>query len=564
MAGFARMLTSIVLVTTCLWLESSQAEEEWLAASWPAIFGRGGPGEQLVVREIDVSLSKVVTRSAGGSRRSYDGFMTGPHSGLADLPHAQLFPLNDSIFDPEGTTSKGLLAHLRRSGSNVVRIYSAYWWDPLGAAESIRVLAHFGHVPSGSLSEMIGNWSYPDARAVFDYLSGNDFDVAMVITTIYCDPETKKVYPTCDVADDVDGVLAKAAERNAGTLARWWASHGHGRRLVLEIGNEGIGYGKDEAPTEEQYARIVKAFTKAIKAVNPAVEVAMVTEPRFVKNDNPGYEYDYRVRKMLGLCKEVAADIDHVIVHLYDRHSRDWSLTYPSDARRHLDLVSADLDANGYTKTRILITEYNFDLWSGHRDTVGHAVANGSRQIVIAGHPRVSGLCIHFAPGPALFDYSDGRQWMMSPPGAIVHQGGENRHIPDSRGNDLGSRFRMLPTGYVQALLARACRGKLIDAYAMNDFGQIAYLLTTERTTVRVLVANLQPATLRINVPELTEASVSVFSAHCWDVAATDDLQQPYGITDSKKETLTHVDAPAFSVTLVEGQPSTPRKDASD
>ena len=538
----------------CLWAAGAQADQEWLSAPWPAMFRNGAPGSRMLVREIDVSLSAMATRGEPKSRRNYKGFMVGPHSGLPDLPHAQMFPLRDAIRDPEGAVSTGLLAHLRGTGSNAVRIYSAYWWDPLGAEASVRALTYFGHLPSGSIPEQIESWSYPDARAVFDYLSGNELDVAMVVTTIYCDPETKKVYPTGDVGDDVDGVLAKAAERNAGTLARWWSEHGHGRRLVLEIGNEGIGYQKDEAPTEEQYARIVNAFTEAIKAANPDVESGMVTEPRFVKNANPGYEYDYRVRKMLTLCKDVSTQIDHVIVHLYDRHSRDWSLTYPGDATRHLDLVSADLDAHGYEKTRILITEYNFDLWSTNRDTVGHAAANGSRQIAIAGHERVSGMFIHFAPGVSLFDYSDGKRWTSFPPGSVVHAGGEAGHPVDTRGEALGARFRMLPTGYGQALLSRACRGRLLDAYSMDNFGQLAYMITDEDDMVRILVTNVQPEAMRVNVPELRGGTVTVFAGATWDCTPTDEIEQPYGIRQASKGTLTRVDAPAFSMVLVEGE----------
>jgi len=258
-------------------------------------------------------------------------------------------------------------------------------------------------------------------------------------------------------------------------------------------------------------------------------------------------------RGVIESCQEVAPLIDHVITHLYDQHRRDWGLSYPRDVTTHLNALSKDLDAHGYEHTKILITEYNFDLWSRQRDTVGHAVANTARQIAIASHPRVSGMFIHNTPGTSLFSYSDGTRWSLVPPGLVTHLGEYKGHLPDTRGEQLGRRLRMLPTGYCQRLLSEACRGELVDAYAMDDFGQIAFLMTREGDHVRILLSNLQPTSLQAHIPYLREATVAVFSGESWHVRPSDELEQPYGISRRSVPKVLSVVAPPFSVLLVAG-----------
>lgn len=544
----------LILILTCL--TPNAWSGEWVDREWPAVFQHGGAGEQMTVRQIDLSLKRLATRGATGARRSFDGLLFGPHLSLTDLPFGRIGVLRDAIRQPDSDISRGLLAQLHATGCNAVRIYDAYWWDPLGAEASVRVQAHFGHVAANQIDQRIESWSYPDAGQVFSYLSGQGFDVAMVVSTIYLDPDSKKVYTTKQVCDDVDGVLDKAAQRNAAALAHWWKQHGHGRRLILEIGNEGIGYSNDKCPSIPQYAKLIAAFVPAIHRANPDVEIAIVIEPLESKNDNPGYQYGPEMRELLRLCQPVANHIDHVIVHFYDRHSRDYSLTYPNDAVRMLDLLSADMDANGMKLAKVCITEYTFDLWSRHRDTVGIAVANASRQIAIAGHPRVSGMFLHNAPGCQLFHYSDGQHWTSAPPGSMLHRKqAPNEHPADTFGEKLGPRFRMLPTGDCHALLARACGGELIDAFAMDNFGQIAYLITRDGPRYRFLVTNLQPQTLRIRLPELRDASIRIFQGQSWDAVPVDALEQPYGITVRNAQALSSIELPPFSVGLLEGMP---------
>ena len=114
----------------------------------------------------------------------------------------------------------------------------------------------------------------------------------------------------------------------------------------------------------------------------------------------------------------------------------------------------------------------------------------------------------------------------------------------------------MLPTGYCQQLLARACQGELLDAYAMADFGQLAYLMTREDDEVRVLLSNLQPQSLRVKLPRFGEVSIAVFRGEVWNSTPSDELDQPYGIAEESAESLGRIVAPPFSVVLIEGRPA--------
>ena len=540
----------ILVLSTCL----GRAAEDWLVSPWPALYRQGAPGAQVLVREIDLRLDSVPTRGEPQPRRARPGLLIGPHLSMTDMPFAQILVLSTAVNDPDGSVSRGLLDALRRTGSNAVRIYEGYWWDPLGAETSARILAHHGHVAAEKTERFAENWGYPDGREVMEYFARNGFDVVMVVSTIYLDQETKQVYTTRQVADNADGILDKAAERNGATLARWWTECGRDRRLILELGNEGIGYSRDSSPTLEQYSRIVNAFEQAIRRAGPDVEIALVMEPLETVNENPGYQYGTGMRAFLARCADTAPLIDHAVVHLYDRHSRDYSLTFPGDVSRLFELVTADLDANGFEHAKLLVTEYAFDLWSANRDTVGHAVALATRQISMAGHPRVSGLFVHNTPGTQLFSYSDGKAWTLSPPGSLLHRGTPSRHYRDSRGDELGPRFRMLPTGPIQALLATALRGQVVDAYAMDRFGQFAILISRDDTIRRFLVVNTQPVPLALQLPELRAATVRTFRGQAWDAVPVDGLTQPYGL---HRETAPHLQTwkvLAFAVALIEGE----------
>ena len=162
-------------------------------------------------------------------------------------------------------------------------------------------------------------------------------------------------------------------------------------------------------------------------------------------------------------------------------------------------------------------------------------------------------MFIHNTPGTSLFSYSDGTKWSLVAPGLVTYLGEFEGHLPDTRGQELGPRFRMLPTGHCQELLADACRGEFVDAYAMGEFGQIAFLMTREGDYVRILLSNLQPASLQARTPELCDATVAVFSGESWNAKPCDELEQLYETNRRSMPDVQSVVAPPFSVLLVEG-----------
>ena len=77
MGETGRVMGTMAVAALCLWAVGAQAEQEWLSAPWPAMFRNGAPGAQMLVREIDISLSDIATRGKLRASRNYDGFMKG-------------------------------------------------------------------------------------------------------------------------------------------------------------------------------------------------------------------------------------------------------------------------------------------------------------------------------------------------------------------------------------------------------------------------------------------------------------------------------------------------------
>jgi hypothetical protein len=274
----------------------------------------------------------------------------------------------------------------------------------------------------------------------------------------------------------------------------------------------------------------------AIKKANPKVEVAVVGSRGYAKGIDPPYTSaavgmgNRNFLKLLG--KDMADKFDHFILHIYDgEHWPDTSNAKASYVPRMIDNWGDDLNSTGFTKTKILITEYRFNLWNRYWQTAGVALAEGVRMMLQVANPRVSGIFIHNAPGNALFNYSNGITWSLTrPPGeGELPVQVKNGHIVDSH-PELGSRYRMLPTGYVQDLLARTCRGTLVDGIALGDYGNVTYLLTRDGGAIRLLVANLQPVPVEVTIPGFTPESAESFQGKSLDAEPADTLEQPYGI----------------------------------
>jgi hypothetical protein len=191
-----------------------------------------------------------------------------------------------------------------------------------------------------------------------------------------------------------------------------------------------------------------------------------------------------------------------------------------------------DLDAAGFVKTKILITEYRFNLWNRLWQTPGAALAEGVRMMLQASSPRVTGIFIHNTPGNALFNYSNGTTWSLTRPPGVPDWPAQvkNGHVIDTH-PELGPRYRMLPTGCVQSLLAEACRGELIDAFALGEYGTLTYLLSRKDGEVRLLTANLQAVPVAVKLPGFRVVSAEVFHGKSLDAQPADTAAQPYGVT---------------------------------
>jgi len=517
---------------------------------WPATLPAAFAGDSMTIDRITISPK------SGESRARYDDLMIGPDLSMVDAPHSSMLITAEAVLNPDSQLSKGFVESLRATGANAFRHWAdGPWWNPLGAEATIRTLVDEGHEwVKYDTEQKIADWpkTWPDGFQVIDFFASRGFDQSLTVATNYVDPDTGKVYRTRQVCNDVDGVLARAAQANAGSFARHFRDKGYKTRLVIEIGNEAVGYDKDGQPSELEYARMCRAYIDAVKWANPTVEVAAVGGRTGMEGVDPLYSAasigmgSRRFFRALG--KDMTGKLDHYVLHIYDGyHYRDLSNARVSDIPDMLDNWRSDLDAEGFAKTRIFITEYRFNLWNRSWQTVGAALAEAARMMMQVANRRVSGVFIYCAPISALFNYSDGTTWtLVQPPGESIPVETKNGHIVDTK-PDLGPRYRILPTGYVQQLLAETCRGELVDAMAVGDYGAVTYLLTREGPTCRLLVANLQSSAVQINAPGLTAGKTWVFQGTSLSAEPADTIDQPYGI----KETVFDGNVPPSSLTLI-------------
>jgi hypothetical protein len=542
-----QMVFGVILITGI----SAMAEDQYSTPRWPAMLPAVYAGDTMMVDRITINA-----RSAN-IKANFDGLLFGPHLNMVDPPFSSMLVLAEAVLHPESAMSKGFVEYLRKSGCNAVRNYpDGFWWNPLGGEATLRILAATGDKNAlWDTENKIKTWgqTWPTGFQVIDFFAQRGFDQCLVITPAYLDPVTKKVYKTVQVCNDVDGVLNKAAEANAGVFARYFAEKGYKTRLILELGNEAVGYDGNQ-PSDAEYAKLCRAFMTAIKKANPKVEVAVVGGRGTAKGIDTTYMAaaggmgNRNFLKLLG--KDMAGKFDHFILHIYDGdHWQDSSNAKASYIPRMIANWSEDLNSAGFPKTKILITEYRFNLWNRYWQTAGSALAEGVRMMLQVSNPRVAGIFIHNAPGNALFNYSNGRTWSLTkPPGeGDLPVKTLNGHIVDSL-PELGSRYRMLPTGYVQDLLARTCRGNLVDEFSLGDYGTVSYLLTRKDGTIRLLVANLQPVPVEVKTPGFVPVLAQAFQGNTLDSEPADTLEQPYGI---KKIPLNGT-VPSNSFTLIE------------
>ena len=477
--------------------------------------------------------------------RSLEGFMNGAHVSIVDPP-TSLRPVMNAVYqdDPPGMRRQ-FLDLWQQFGLNALRSYDAYWWNARGPEAALAVCRHFD-LGTGDTATFAERWPYPTAKDIIDFCGEHNLHLAMVIETIYWDEQEDKVYETRQVAQDADGVLERAAETNATELARYYDEKGYQNRFVMEIGNEGIGYGLDENPTDEEYARLAVAFCQAIKRACPRVETAVVAR-EYGKPPMPHLEYSYshrNFRRFLTSLRDHAGVIDHFVIHQYAWRAYQAGMQTVTKTAMHLRNAVQDMDACGFERSGIILTEYNESLWSAETTrTYTAALRQTAKQLAMIANPRVTGIFVHYIVGGAFLDHSDGEVWASYPSGSEVRAAGKTKHVVDTR-PDLGSRWRILPDGAAVSMLSRAVSGDLHAWFDWGDQGEIAGMITGTPEEPCLLIMNNRETPLSIelhgldgpyHMDQLTSTSMG---------KAVDGPDQPWSV--------------AAITTAEDGQPLTP------
>ena len=186
-------VTAVVVAVLCALLPQVAAGEKTpvikdyqeLSTGWPAMFGGTGAGQQMVVRQIDLSLDRVPTRVEPTVKRNYDGMMIGPDFTACDRGRGKMLVFARAVKNPQGVTARQLIQVMRESGCNSLRVFDGYWYDPLGESTRLPILAHFGIVPKSYLTQKRYDDSpWPDGKEVFELLAGNGCDVILTLNPI--------------------------------------------------------------------------------------------------------------------------------------------------------------------------------------------------------------------------------------------------------------------------------------------------------------------------------------------------------------------------------------------
>lgn len=449
-------------------------------------------------------------------------FLWGVHANLSDAPNGTRLVLADIIKDrPAGFRAEGTRL-LKSLGLRALRFYDAYWVNFRSSIEAYSVcdalMKRDWPVPATD-----EGYRYPYYPEIIDYCAQNDIACVMVLDTIYLDPATKKVYKTCDVVDDVDGVLQKAAERNAAPIARYYHQRGYKTRLILEIGNESIGYGADRPnPTAAQYTRLIEAFAGVIKREAPEAEVAIYEWP-----DAGIYERVKHIGKL----------IDHTVIHPYGY--------WLAPAALHGCFVRntvRELDKAGLTHVKVLMTEYGGFLLSKEARTYSEGLRQAVSEMSMSLDPRVSGIFEHSLFLTAKAVHSDGKLWSMSP------SYGEKERRPDIN-PELGPRFATLTGGLVSKLMSPALDGKLI-AYWPGINSPCAGFATRRATSTTVVLVNPTEKPIPLRWPEGFRArKVSTLTSSAERMGL--DMREPWQI-DRKAVSSNPPELSAKSIVVVE------------
>lgn len=465
----------------------------------------------------------------------------GAHFLLVDGPTGYFDTILNDIFSNKSSTQAQAVSAFQMGGINALRIYNAYHWSPHGGATLMHNLIRVGEIQNLNPSELASKISLYDQSHVngftlLDFASKQNISISLVADTMYYNPSEEKSYFTREVANN-QSLLTQAAQRNVGDFVDYYISHNYTFPFIIEIGNENIGYHNDQNPTPEEYAMIVIAYSKIITAHGQGkVKSAFVYEKpapnRPAKDIIIQNEYNASLLKALNGQQII---LDYAVMHPY-RAMQNVSYIQP-----HISNTIADLISIGFTKTKVLITEYNLNLNRIERysDHYLFSLAQASSILHFLNDPRVGGVFIHAVPFTDSLNLSDGVNWSMNYPSQLNMTG----HYPDEIGT-LGYRWRVLPYGlFNQLLIKKILTGQIISTqiYTANQFDPTFHMPTQtlfivdKQTSISYIFINLSdnPQSLTTNVlPVPTGAFIDgEILTSTSDGPPVDDLNQPWKIS---------------------------------
>lgn len=442
------------------------------------------------------------------SIRNFSGFLNGAHATVIDPPTSQLPIMKDVFKNRSSELTVQFLRLFAQLGLNALRVYDAYWWNTRGGDVAYDVYRHFGLIKEDR-KKFVEKWDYPTAKEIIDFCGENNISLSIVAETIYDDLKRKKVYETRQVAENAEGILNTAAEINAGELARYYDEKGYKNQFIIEIGNETIGFKKDDNPTDQEYARLAIAYCKAIKAICPRVQTAVVArELDYGHEAKQGFVYSYdhvRFRSFLSMLKRYYNLIDFFVIHMYNWNGWKVGLRTVRTAEDHLTNTVRDLNSCGFQNSDIIVTEYNESLWDSTTRTYQAALIQTAKQIVMVSNPRVKGMFVHYIVGGAFLDYSNGKIWTSYPNGSQQSREKNVEHLPDLD-PELGPRWRLLPDGFAVSMLSKIIHGNLYSYYDYGEQGQVVAVVTGTVMQPAIMILNNSSDSLQVKIKGMLDS----------------------------------------------------------
>lgn len=474
-------------------------------------------------------------------------FLIGNSADMTDSPYGSRRATAEMIQNiPNGMRTKGI-QQLTQMGTRTLRFWDNIWVNYRSYIEGIKVqnwCTGGNTIPPATEDPSIN--PFPYYWEIIDFCAQNNWVCVMVLDTFYYDPTTDKVYRTPEVCrnspddptdpyyttdpNDPNGILYKAIARNVLPIAQYYKNQGYTSGLILEIGNECIGYVKkpnepDSAkyPTKQEYARMVLEYAKAIKLVSPDIGTTI---------------YPWPDESLFVEVAKVGAGkyVDYCVTHHYAPRFNVGALTQDFTFFRNA------LESAGLGHVKLLLTEYCLDWNNVGAHSYSVAVKQLLSELAMLSHPGVAGMHEFALFGNAKMTHSDTNLWTVRRYGEFVG------HPVDQR-PDLRWRYVTLPSGMTQTLLTQAARGTLLKHWPGVN-AKIAGVMSQENAVRRVFLVNPTSSAM----PLQWSSSPAVISQKLLTSTAeyfSHTLTQPWSITTTTGGALP-TSIPANAVLLVE------------